>query len=185
MATIPLHPASPPDGATAPPGAASSTGAAASTGAAHAAPVVPPLADAQCHALRRLAGLMIPASDTYGVPGADDPVIFADLLASIGAQADAVAQALERLDALAGGPFAALDADAQTAGAERFRTTRGSGAALLVTLVAQCYYRDDRVMRSLGMEPRPPFPKGFDVTPGDWSQLAPVRARGRLWRDAP
>lgn len=161
MATIPLHPVD------------------------TAAPAVPPLSDAQCRALRALVGRMIPASATYAVPGADDPAIFADLLHTIAPQADVVTQALERLDALAGGPFADLDADAQAAGAERLRTTRGSGAAVLVALVAQCYYRDDRVMRSLGMEARPPFPAGFDVAPGDWSQLEPVRARGRLWRDAP
>ncbi|MGH7054344.1 MAG: hypothetical protein ACREFK_16060 [Stellaceae bacterium] len=31
-------------------------------------------------------------------------------------------------------------------------------------------------MRSLGMEPRPPYPKGFEVESGDWSLLDPVRA---------
>ncbi len=50
--------------------------------------------------------------------------------------------------------------------------------------VARCSYRDERVMRSLGMEPQPPFPKGFDLPQGDWSLLDPVRARGRIYRDA-
>ena len=40
------------------------------------------------------------------------------------------------------------------------------------------------VMRSLGMEPRPLFPKGFEVEQGDWSLLDPVRARPKLYRDA-
>jgi hypothetical protein len=39
-------------------------------------------------------------------------------------------------------------------------------------------------MRSLGMEPRPPYPKGFAVEQGDWSLLDPVRARPTLYRDA-
>ena len=56
---------------------------------------------------------------------------------------------------------------------------------MLELAVSRCYYRDDRVMRSIGMELRPPFPRGFDVAPGDWSLLDPVRARGRIWRDAP
>ncbi|MFZ9465922.1 MAG: hypothetical protein ACO3AS_07170, partial [Burkholderiaceae bacterium] len=34
--------------------------------------------------LRRVAGLMIPQSEAFGVPGADDPLIFADLMASLG-----------------------------------------------------------------------------------------------------
>ncbi len=46
------------------------------------------------------------------------------------------------------------------------------------------YYRDDRVMRSLDMELRPPFPGGFTVEQGDWSLLDPVRSRPKLWRDA-
>jgi hypothetical protein len=43
---------------------------------------------------------------------------------------------------------------------------------------------DDRVMRSLGMEPRPPFPEGFEMGQGDWSLLDPVRARAKLYRDS-
>jgi hypothetical protein len=56
---------------------------------------------------------------------------------------------------------------------------------LLQRLVLHCYYRDDRVMISLGMEARPPFPKGYEVEQGDWSLLDPVRAMPKLWRDAP
>jgi hypothetical protein len=43
--------------------------------------------------------------------------------------------------------------------------------------VLLCYYRDDRVMVSLGLEARPPFPKGYVLEQGDWSLLDPVRAR--------
>jgi hypothetical protein len=39
------------------------------------------------------------------------------------------------------------------------------------------------VLRSLGMEPRPPFPKGHTLEQGDWSLLDAVRNRPRLWRD--
>ena len=44
-------------------------------------------------------------------------------------------------------------------------------------LVTQCYYRDDRVVRSLGMELRPPHPEGYAVDQGDWSVLDQVRKR--------
>ena len=37
------------------------------------------LQDAQRRALRRVAALMIPASDAHRVPGADDDAIFADV----------------------------------------------------------------------------------------------------------
>ena len=52
-----------------------------------------------------------------------------------------------------------------------------SGQRTLVSIIAQCYYRDDRVMRSLEMEPRSPFPQGFEVEQGDWSLLDPVKRR--------
>jgi len=49
-------------------------------------------------------------------------------------------------------------------------------------VTAQCYYRDDRVMLSIGMEPRPPHPLGYVVEQGDWSLLDPVRGRDDLYR---
>ena len=55
----------------------------------------------------------------------------------------------------------------------------------LTRIIPQCYYRDDRVMRSPDMEVRPPLPKGFEVEQGDWSLLEPVRARPKLFEDAP
>ena len=55
-------------------------------------------------------------------------------------------------------------------------------AATLVRVVLQCYYRDDRVLRSLGLELRPPFPKGYPLEQGDWSLLDPVKTRPSMWR---
>jgi len=135
--------------------------------------------------LRLIAGTMIPASTKYDVPGADDAAIFADILRSFGRDAALVKQALAYLHTLSGGPFAALDEGQRAAIATDFR--KGGGLALmrLSNIILQCYYRDDRVMRSLGMQPRPPFPQGFDVEQGDWSLLDPVRARSRLYREAP
>ena len=46
-----------------------------------------------------------------------------------------------------------------------------------------CYYQDDRVLAGLGMEPRAPFPRGYEVHSGDLSLLDPVRRRGRIWRE--
>ena len=52
-------------------------------------------------------------------------------------------------------------------------------------VILQCYYRDDRVMRSLGLETRPPFPLGRTLPQGDWSLLDPVRVRPKFYREAP
>ncbi len=145
----------------------------------------PPLTDAERLALRRVVGDMIPASREFGVPAADDDAIFADLLQTVAPAIGHVRAALARLDELAGGTYATLDVDARKLAAAQFREDSPALALLLATLTSRCYYRDDRVMRSLGMEVRPPFPKGFQVEPGDWSLLDAVRSRPKIYRDAP
>lgn len=142
------------------------------------------LSESQQRALRVLLGHMIPASSAHGVPGADDELIFADVLASGAAQPAIIERALTRLDAVAGGAFASLDAADQLRAARAFGEERSPPATALMGLVAQCYYRDDRVMRSLGMEVRPPYPRGYEVEQGDWSLLDPVRARKSIYRQA-
>ncbi len=68
--------------------------------------------------------------------------------------------------------------------ANEFRATGGGAAATLVRVVLQCYYRDDRVLRSLGLELRAPFPQGYALEQGDWSLLDPVKARSPSLRRA-
>jgi hypothetical protein len=143
-----------------------------------------PLSAEEQRALRALVGIMIPASEKHGVPGADDSSIFADILASLGPEVEKIRAGLRRLDALAGGRFTDLDAAKRQAVAFKFRDAEGTSLPPWVSITVQCYYRDDRVMHSLGMEARPPFPGGFQVEQGDWSLLDAVRARPKLWRDA-
>ena len=136
-----------------------------------------PFSDRERDAMRALAGLIIPESEEYGVPGADDPVIFAEILEAAALRKAEVNAALSA--------FAALHADDPDRCAETFRERHPTEAALLQTLVVQCYYRDDRVLTALGIEPRPPFPKGYEVEQGDWSLLDPVRARPPIYRKTP
>ena len=134
--------------------------------------------------LRTVAAMIIPASDEYKVPGADDPAIQADILATLGRDTDMAKAALDHLARLAGKALAELDPARREAVAQEFRASGGPAAATLVRVVLQCYYRDDRVLRSLGLELRAPFPKGHVLEQGDWSLLDPVRKRPKLWRDA-
>src|ERR1700680_2973718 len=132
--------------------------------------------------LRALAGSIIPPSATYSVPGADDDRIFSDILNSLERDRDDICRALAQLATLAGGAFAALEPARRAEVAAAFHEVGGAPLAALVRVVLLCYYRDDRVMRSLGQEPRPPFPKGHVVEQGDWSLLDPVRKRPRMYR---
>jgi len=145
----------------------------------------PNLSDAEKRALAAMCARMIPASDEYKVPGADDPLIQADIAKSLGRDAQAVHDALAHLETIAAGSLADLPPEKQDEACATMREHGGMNFTLLTRIVLQCYYRDDRVMISLGMEPRPPFPKGHDLPQGDWSLLDPVRARGKIWRDAP
>ncbi len=142
------------------------------------------LTAAQRDDLRIIAGVMIPASTEYGVPGADDAIIQADIVATLGRDTGMVRQALDQLARLAGMPLADLDAARREMVAAEFRASGGAAVATLARVVLQGYYRDDRVVRSLGLELRPPFPKGYALEQGDWSLLDPVKARPPMWRRA-
>ena len=139
----------------------------------------------QRRTLRAVAALIIPADAALGMPGADDARIALDIESSIGRDAQAVQQALARLDALAGGVFADLPLAQQEQAAARLREGEPALAAVLEAVTAQAYYRDDRVMQAIGMEVRAPFPKGFELEAGDLSLLDPVRARPKVYRDVP
>ncbi|WP_439373988.1 hypothetical protein [Bradyrhizobium sp. DASA03120] len=145
----------------------------------------PTLTPRQRQDLRAIAAMIIPPSEEYRVPGADDEIIQADILATLGRDTRPVVAALDHLARLAGMPLADLAPDARDGVAQQFRSAGGVAAATLVRVVLQCYYRDDRVLRSLGLELRAPFPKGHVLPDGDWSLLDPVKARAGTLRRAP
>lgn len=147
-----------------------------------------PFTNEEQRTLLALVGAVIPANTEYGTPSADDPDIAADILASARPYHATVASALHQVESIAAERYATayadLDADTRARLASDLSRSRFVGLGTLVTITAQCYYRDDRVMRSLGMEPRSPYPDGFDIPQGDWSLLDPVRRRGKIYKDA-
>src|ERR1700744_4768778 len=105
--------------------------------------------------LRRLAGLMIPASAQYGVPGADDPLIQSDILKTLGRDIGHVRAAL----ALFGQDGGSVeDATAAQQAADRTLASDRPEIATLGRVILASYYRDDRVLRSVGMDERAPYP---------------------------
>lgn len=142
------------------------------------------LTDLERVTLLCIAGHMIPASAEHGVPGADDSRIFADITRSIDRDREPLRKALHVVDDIAGGMISALSKAEQAKRLAEFRAGFPELAGVIESAVARCYYRDDRVMASIGMEARPAFPKGYRVDQGDLSLLDPVRARGRIYRDA-
>jgi hypothetical protein len=141
------------------------------------------LTPAELRDLRRLLGFMVPSSTDYRVPGADDGAIFADIVCSLGRDQSAVRKALAILREMAGEDFAAIDEAEVEATAMALLRREGPEITALGRAVLHCYYRDERVVRSLGLEPGAPFPKGHIVQQGDWSLLDAMRNRPQMWRD--
>ena len=140
----------------------------------------------QRQALQTMVGLMIPASREFGVPGADDGVIFETILATAQVDAPQVGEGLKALEAMSNirhrKGFNSLDYETQTQVIEEFRQSPSANIGVIVNITLQCYYRDERVMKALGMEVRAPFPKGFEVEQGDWSLLDPVKSKTKMYR---
>ena len=53
----------------------------------------------------------------------------------------------------------------------------------LTTQVVQYYYQHDDILNAIGLDARPPFPKGYDVEEGDILLLEPVFLRGKIYLD--
>lgn len=143
------------------------------------------LSPAHAADLRRITGIMIPADETYGVPGADDSAIFDDLLSTLGRDLPDVCIALQQLAVLAGGPYSSLPPARAEQLAAIFLATNTPEVATLGRLILQCYYRDERVLHALGVDPRPPFPRGHTLEQGDWMLLDAVRTLPPMWRATP
>jgi hypothetical protein len=53
----------------------------------------------------------------------------------------------------------------------------------LMTLACVGYYSDERVLKVIKGDARPPHPLGYAIEADDFSQLDRVRARGKLYRE--
>ena len=141
------------------------------------------LSAAELRDLRDIAGTMIPESAAFDMPGADDPAILADIARSLGRDLPLVREALAAIAATSRGAFAGMDRDGREAVINSWYASGGAPAVTLGRVILGAYYRDDRVLLALGMEARPPFPKGHALEQGDWSLLDAVRNRPPFWRD--
>ena len=138
------------------------------------------LSAAEVRDLGEIAGTMIPADATLGVPGADDPAILDDIVKSVGRDLPLVRRALADIAARG---FAGLDRDGREALVNDIYKGGGAPVMVLGRVILAAYYRDDRVLLALKHEARAPFPKGYALEQGDWSLLDAVRSRRPMWRD--
>ena len=143
---------------------------------------------AQSRMLDALADMIIPASADGAKPSAAEVGVLGYIRKAEPDALPAIAADLKRLAAAAeerhGAAFADLPPDARQALVDAVRKDEPGFLRALAVLTATCYYQDDRVLEAIGLEPRPPFPAGYEVPVGDFSLLEPVKRRGNLVREA-
>jgi hypothetical protein len=144
---------------------------------------------AQRATLVAMLDALVPRSADGRLPGAGELGLAAGIEEQLGAMCAFTARGLDALAALArdrgAREFAALPV------AERAEVMNAHAAADpgflpgLVFQVYSAYYQHPRVLSGLGLEPRPPHPKGYALEQPDLDALlAPVRARAKQYRDA-
>ena len=147
-----------------------------------------PLTATQRRTLDCVLDLIVPASADGAKPSAAEVGVLDYIRANEAATLPALGNEIGRLEDEAqeqhGVAFADLDAASRQALVDAMRA---ADPALLRTLAVQtvtCYYQDARVLEAIGLEARPPFPKGYEVPAGDLTLLEPVRRRGSRVREA-
>ncbi|MFA5915849.1 MAG: gluconate 2-dehydrogenase subunit 3 family protein [Burkholderiales bacterium] len=148
-----------------------------------------PLTPVQRVNLDIVLDMIVPPSADGRMPGAAEVGVPAYLLAEAPDALPPLCRELEELERrsherFARG-FAELPQRERKSLIEAMRAQEPSFMSRLAMETLACYYQHDRVLGGLGLEARPPYPKGYQVLPGDLSLLEPVRARGKIYRDAP
>jgi hypothetical protein len=133
--------------------------------------------------------LIVPPSADGRMPGAAEVGVPAYLSTEAPDALPELLQELEQLERRAlerfARGFAQLGQSERQTLVGELRAQAPSFMSRLALETLACYYQHDRVLAGLGREARPPYPKGYQVVQGDLSLLDPVRARGKIYRDAP
>ena len=147
-----------------------------------------PMTAAQRATFEVVVDMVVPASADGTKPSAAEVGVLDFIAERQPEDLPAIAQDIDRLDAAArehhGGGFVEIDAASRQTVVEAMRADDATFLRNLALHTVTCYYQDDRVLAAIGLEPRPPFPKGYEVVAGDTDLLEPVRRRGSIVRDA-
>jgi Gluconate 2-dehydrogenase subunit 3 len=132
---------------------------------------------------------LIPATDDF--PGAGDLGIASYVDTVVGCFADLrrlFAEGLTHIamasQALEGQEFIALADDHKDAVLRQVETLHPTFFEALVQHTYSGYYSHPTVIRLLGLEARPPQPRGYHLEPLDFTLLDNVKQRGPLYRQA-
>ena len=133
--------------------------------------------------LARVLDALIPEGRGFPAAGA---VALDHVLARAAASADLAARLSGVLDAVAAAApdFAALSVEAREATLRRVEASAPEAFEVLVQHTYDGYYADAGIVERLGLDPRPPHPRGHPIDAEAPPDLSRVAARGALYRRA-
>ena len=139
----------------------------------------------QKRTLTALLNLIIPASEDGKMPGANDVGFFSyinneNVLSFI---KEGLIRIIDESHNHYDREFSALSVAQQSELVNGLKRVLFRFIKNLTTHVVQCYYQHDDVLKAIGLEARPPFPKGYEVEEGDILLLESVYYRGKIYRD--
>jgi hypothetical protein len=144
------------------------------------------LAADEAATLAAVLDCLIPACPARGLPGAGALGLASYVAARLGDALALIRPGLAALDAgaqaRAGTRFTALERPLRD---EILRAHAARDPGFLPALLFHGYagyYQSGPVLEALGMEGRPPHPKGYEIGPDDAHLLDPVRARLPFYR---
>lgn len=136
--------------------------------------------------LNALLDLLLPASADGRMPAASSLGLFDGTFAQ--PQEEILAAGLDQLPAIVAARFGVALTRLQPSDVHELVGELRVKAATFFDLVSlhtvTRYYEHPEVLTALGVETAPPWPRGHAVQSGDWTLLAPVRARQAFYRKA-
>ncbi len=148
-----------------------------------------PLDAMQCAILDLVLDMIVPPGPDGRLPGASQVGVPAHLMAWAPQLMPVLAAELDRLTDESrrrhSCDFTALQAAQRQALVDAIRGVEPGFMRPLALETVTRYYQDDRVLAALEEPLRAPYPQGYQVLQGDLGLLAPVRRRGKMYRDAP
>jgi hypothetical protein len=149
----------------------------------------PPFSRDAMHALVHVLDDLVPPSADGRLPGAGGLGLAPYLDRALDAMPplkEMVAHGLLALDAFArrrnSGGLDAMSAEQRTVTLQEFAGTDDALPPILAIHAYSGYYQHPAVLEALGLEPRPPHPKGYEMEENDLSLLDPVRTLGARYR---
>lgn len=149
----------------------------------------PVFSAAETRALAAVLDAVVPASGDGRLPGAGALGLAGAIEAAVRRSPDfgvAIRAGLAALEALAlrraPDGFEALAAPEREAALRELASEQPGFLPGLLFQTYAAYYQHPRVLEGLGLEPRPPHPKGYEMEESDLALLDAVRRRPALYR---